>query len=91
MPGYSFDVEAFCNEVASNKVTPGNDTEATEKSNASTKPTLKPNSDWNLISQAIDRILFLIYLIIILIFLAAYIGGIANTEANNIYASGFSQ
>ena len=91
MPGYSFDVEAFCNEVASSKTTPGNDSEAAEKSTTSTKPTLKPNSDWNLLSQAIDRLLFIIYLLIILIFMAAYIGGIANTEANTIYASGFSQ
>jgi hypothetical protein len=90
MPGYSFDVEAFCNEVASDKTAPGNDSEAAEKSTPSTKPTLKPNSDWNLISQAMDRILFVIYLLIILLFLAAYIGGVANSEASNIYASGFS-
>ena len=90
MPGYSFDVEAFCNEVATSKTTQGNNSEATENSVASKKPTIKPNSDWNLLSQAIDRILFIIYLLIVLIFLATYIGGIANTASNDVYASGFS-
>ena len=92
MPGYSFDVEAFCNEVTANKTSPGNDTETKDNSNASAKPTSKPNSDWNLLSQAIDRILFILYLVIILIFLAAYVGGIANTEASktDLTESGFN-
>ena len=91
MPGYSFDVEAMCNEVTSNKSANGSESNA--NSSATAKPSVKPNSDWNLLSQAIDRILFVFYLLIILIFLATYIGGIANTEANltGVYDSGFSQ
>ena len=92
MPGYSFDVEAFCNEVTSNKPESSSNPETDKSSATSTKPNSKPNSDWNLICQAIDRTLFLIYLLIILIFLATYVGGIANTEANNpnVYESGFN-
>ena len=32
-------------------------------------------SGWNLLCQAIDRVLFLSYLVIILIFIASYLGG----------------
>ena len=81
MPGYSFDVEAFCNEVTTNKSNSEDQTK--DNSNNSTKASAKPNSDWNLLTQAIDRILFILYLLIILIFLAAYVGGIASTDASN--------
>lgn len=81
MPGYSFDVEAFCNEVTANKSNSEDQTK--DNTNIATKPAPKPNSDWNLLSQAIDRILFILYLLIILIFLAAYVGGIASTDASS--------
>jgi len=90
MPGYSIDVEAFCNEVTSNK--PNSEDQTKNTSNNSTKVPSKPNSDWNLLTQAIDRILFIFYLLIILIFLAAYVGGIANTDVSNkdLSESGFN-
>ena len=84
MPGYSIDVEALRNEVASSNTNATNDSAAGVNSttNPTTKPTLA-SSDWNLLSQAIDRALFVVYILIILIFLATYVGGVANTEANN--------
>ena len=90
MPGYSIDVEAFCNEVTSNK--PNSEDQTKNNTNNSTKVPSKPNSDWNLLTQAIDRILFILYLLIILIFLAAYVGGIANTDVSNkdLSESGFN-
>ena len=93
MPGYSIDVEAFCNEVTSTKTNSTTDSETKQNSTSQPKPSSKPNTDWNLLSQAIDRILFILYLLIILIFLATYVGGIANNEANNpnMYADGFNQ
>ena len=40
-------------------------------------------SGWNLLAQAVDRIMFVIYTIIIFVFLGAYIGGATTIIDNN--------
>ena len=84
MPGYSIDVEALRKEVASSNS--ANDSTTGANSTSTANPISKSTSaasDWALLSQAIDRILFVVYTLIILIFLAAYVGGIANTVKAN--------
>ncbi len=42
---------------------------------ASGKKAAMDTTGWSLITQAVDRIMFVLYLLIIIIFLGAYLGG----------------
>ena len=42
---------------------------------ASGKKAAVDTTGWSLITQAVDRIMFVLYLLIIIIFLGAYLGG----------------
>ena len=70
MTGYSIDVEAMRSGAQ------GNDT---KESSSSEKPKF---SGWNLLAQAIDRILFITYLLIIFLFMASCIGKSAMVPTN---------
>ena len=86
MPGYSVDVEALRKEVTSDNASSANDSAAVANSSSTLNPTTRSMSvasDWSLLAQALDRIFFTIYILIIFIFLATYVGGIANTEADS--------
>ena len=86
-PGFSIDVEALRNEVASSTTNSATESSTGANSTSPATPISKPTSaasDWNLLSQAIDRILFVVYTLTILIFLATYVGGVANTEAKYV-------
>ena len=80
MTGYSIDVEALRAE-AEQRTSPAS-TAASAASNTNeekSSTSLEKNgfSGWNLLCQAIDRLLFIAYLAIILIFMASYLGGAA--------------
>ena len=69
MPGYTLDVEQMKNEA----------TQEGTNGSAGTAQLVQrksiDSSDWNLLAQAIDRVLFIAYIIIILIYMMVYIGG----------------
>ena len=67
MPGYSLDVEQMKNDAGATQQ---------EANNVKAR---NVDSDWNLLAQAIDRIMFVSFLAIILIFLSAFVGGAAST------------
>ena len=80
MTGYSIDVEALRAEAASSRMSSSTETAAAVNTNEEKSSTsLEKNgfSGWNLLCQAIDRLLFIAYLAIILIFMASYLGGAA--------------
>ena len=81
MTGYSIDVEALRAEAASSRMSSSTETAAaavnTNEEKSSTSLEKNGFSGWNLLCQAIDRLLFIAYLAIILIFMASYLGGAA--------------
>ena len=69
MPGYTLDVERMKDTTIN----------AETASEPQANPTPQPaGSGWNLLVQAIDRILFVVYLLIMCIYFLAYIGGAAS-------------
>ena len=72
MPGYSLDVEQMKDSALNNS-------HQVEPQATSTPTPQSGISGWNLPAQAIDRILFVIYLIIICIYFLAYIGGVVQS------------
>ena len=80
MTGYSIDVEALRAE-AEQTMSSSRETAAaasnTNEEKSSTSLEKNGFSGWNLLCQAIDRLLFIAYLAIILIFMASYLGGAA--------------
>ena len=85
MTGYSIDVEALRAEAASSRMSSSTETAAAVNTNEEKSSTsLEKNgfSGWNLLCQAIDRLLFIAYLAIILIFMASYLGGAAIALSN---------
>ena len=92
MTGYSIDVEALRNaqqqnSIAASEATSGGDKTTTSDSGPSAQSSSLSGSStgfsgWNLLCQAIDRVLFISYLAIILIFIASYLGGAAVASAN---------
>ncbi len=95
MTGYSIDVEALrasqeqsqdptktsaaSQATATGTTGPSSTAIKDEPSNSSC--TLGKFSGWNLLCQAIDRILFISYLAIIFIFIASYLGGAASATS----------
>ena len=79
MTGYSIDVEALRAEAASSRMSSSTETAAGNTNEEKSSTSLEKNgfSGWNLLCQAIDRLLFIAYLAIILIFMASYLGGAA--------------
>lgn len=74
MSGYSIDVEALRAQQQNSAASePKVGVEPPMPTLASTSR--NDFSGWNLLCQAIDRVLFLSYLVIILIFIASYLGG----------------
>ena len=93
MTGYSIDVEALRNAQQQNSISSseaaagsggGDKTTASQSSpqSSSLSGSSTGFSGWNLLCQAIDRVLFISYLAIILIFIASYLGGAAVASAN---------
>ena len=90
MTGYSIDVEALRNAQQKNSseaTSGGGDKTTTSESGPSAQSSSLSGSStgfsgWNLLCQAIDRVLFISYLAIILIFIASYLGGAAVASAN---------
>lgn len=90
MTGYSIDVEALraqqaASAASNNETTSDNKTSSQDSSSpAATAENRQPPtfSGWNLLCQAIDRVLFISYLAIILIFIASYLGGAAIAASN---------
>ena len=92
MTGYSIDVEALRNaqqqnSIAASEAASGGDKTTTSESGPSAQSSSLSGSStgfsgWNLLCQAIDRVLFISYLAIILIFIASYLGGAAVASAN---------
>ena len=76
MTGYSIDVEALRAE-AEQRTSPASTASNTNEEKSSTSLEKNGFSGWNLLCQAIDRLLFIAYLAIILIFMASYLGGAA--------------
>ena len=68
MPGYTLDVEQMKDTTMN-----AQNSEAPQASASSSQP-----GSWHLLAQAFDRILFVIYLLIICIYFLAYIGGAAS-------------
>ena len=85
MTGYSIDVEALSAE-AEQTMSSSRETAAaasnTNEEKSSTSLEKNGFSGWNLLCQAIDRLLFIAYLAIILIFMASYLGGAAIALSN---------
>lgn len=85
MTGYSIDVEALRAE-AEQTMSSSRETAAaasnTNEEKSSTSLEKNGFSGWNLLCQAIDRLLFIAYLAIILIFMASYLGGAAIALSN---------
>ena len=92
MTGYSIDVEALRVEAEQQRQTSA---AASRMSSSSTETAANTNeeksstslekngfSGWNLLCQAIDRLLVIAYLAIILIFMASYLGGAAIALSN---------
>ena len=81
MTGYSIDVEALRAEAEQTMSSSSRETAAaasnTNEEKSSTSLEKNGFSGWNLLCQAIDRLLFIAYLAIILIFMASYLGGAA--------------
>ena len=93
MTGYSIDVEALRNaqQKNSSEATSGGGDKTTTSSesgpsaqSSSLSGSSTGFSGWNLLCQAIDRVLFISYLAIILIFIASYLGGAAVASANAV-------
>ena len=92
MTGYSIDVEALRNAQQKNSseaTSGGGDKTTTSESGPSAQSSSLSGSStgfsgWNLLCQAIDRVLFISYLAIILIFIASYLGGAAVASANAV-------
>ena len=82
MTGYSIDVEALRTGQQSSSESKSEPPMPTIES-----PTKTEFSVWNLLCQAIDRILFISYLAIILIFMASYLGGAALASTSSIDTS----
>ena len=85
MTGYSIDVEALRAEAEQTMSSSSRETAAASNTNEEKSSTsLEKNgfSGWNLLCQAIDRLLFIAYLAIILIFMASYLGGAAIALSN---------
>ena len=88
MTGYSIDVEALRKEII------GEANGETEGKNSSpAQPTKQAlgnldnkldSSKWNLLSQAIDRILFILYTVIVSLMMVTYIGGIAVASSKAV-------
>ena len=76
MTGYSIDVEALRAE-AEQRTSPASTASNTNEEKSSTSLEKNGFSGWNLLCQAIDRLLFIAYLAIVLIFMASYLGGAA--------------
>jgi len=57
--------------------------EVSKPAPASANPIPEVKSGWNLLAQALDRVLFVLYLLIIVIFMGAFFGGAAINDANN--------
>jgi hypothetical protein len=74
MLSYSIDMEAM--KIA--RTAANND--ATAAPGAATQALLRDDSGWNILAQAIDRILFLTYFLVIIIFLGAYLGGSSSSQ-----------
>ena len=75
MSGFSIDVEALRAQQQNSAASePKVGVEPPMPTLASTSRN-QDFSGWNLLCQAIDRVLFLSYLVIILIFIASYLGG----------------
>ena len=97
MTGYSIDVEALRTaqqqnsvsseaEKTSNSESPARQPPAADSLSRGTSSLMGKNgfSGWDLLCQAIDRVLFISYLAIILIFIASYLGGAAVASANAV-------
>ena len=92
MTGYSIDVEALRNAQQKNSSeatnSAGDKTTTSESGPSAQSSSLSGSSTgfsgWNLLCQAIDRVLFISYLAIILIFIASYLGGAAVASANAV-------
>ena len=88
MTGYSIDVEALRAEaeqtMSSSRETAAAAAAASNTNEEKSSTSLEKNgfSGWNLLCQAIDRLLFIAYLAIILIFMASYLGGAAIALSN---------
>lgn len=86
MTGYSIDVEALRAEAEQTMSSSSRETAAaasnTNEEKSSTSLEKNGFSGWNLLCQAIDRLLFIAYLAIILIFMASYLGGAAIALSN---------
>lgn len=93
MAGFSIDVEALrAQQAASVSSEAETKTPSTSKleetsSNSIGMGSKNDFSGWNLLCQAIDRVLFISYLAIILIFIASYLGGAAVASASAIDSS----
>ena len=82
-PGFSIDVETLRKDATINNTASAESGGAGASSSANAIMQKRSvSSDWNLLSQAFDRFLFVIYTLIILIFLATYVGGAANVTAD---------
>ena len=93
MTGYSIDVEALRNaqqqnSISSSEAAAGSGDKTTTSQSGPQSSSLSGSSTgfsgWNLLCQAIDRVLFISYLAIILIFIASYLGGAAVASANAV-------
>ncbi len=89
MTGYSIDVDAMRERQASPPSVEDNSKTASTASNKSPEDggsgsSSNEFSGWNLLCQAIDRILFAAYFAIILIFIASYLGGAAVDDTSMV-------
>ena len=80
MPGYSIDVESLRKDSVINNTTSADGAGVNPTANAIMQKK-SVSSDWNLLAQAFDRILFVIYTLIILIFLGTYVGSAKSVAA----------
>jgi len=68
-------------QVPSSIVPPWNRTGTDTESLQPEQPKLK---GWNLIAQAVDRLSFVVYLVVVFLFLVSYIGAAASSYNNKI-------
>ena len=79
---YTIDMEAMkiaaVTPSATTATTTTDDAAEAGPNRAAATPTHEKISEWNLFCQAVDRVMFLLYMFIILIYVASYVGGAAG-------------
>ena len=86
MPGYTLDVQQMQKDAETGSV--NNEATATAPpAGGGDKQQFVPRSvdasDWNILAQALDRILFVLYLLIIIFYPMTYVGSAVSTSSSS--------